>query len=188
MPEAFIKLDERAIKEAEQTLRNVPKATPKAIARALNRTIQNVRTVASKEVRATYTIKAGDFRSNVAIKKASTNNLEAQFTSASLKRTLTLSHFKFSPKSDTTGNKRRPVKATIKKGSPFKVDKGFVWNGNVFHRTSRERLPVAVMTGPTVPRMLNTDEIIGKLRESSQETFTKRLSHEIDAMLKGHTK
>ncbi len=188
MPEAFIKLDERAIKEAENTLKNVPKATPKVLARALNRTIQNVRTTASKEVRATYTIKAGDFKSNVAIHKASTSNLEAQFTSASLKRSLTLSHFKFTPKSDTTGNRQRPVKATIKKGSPFKIDKGFVWQGNVFHRTSRERLPIAVMAGPTVPRMLNTDDIIAKLRKSSQETFTKRLAHEIDAMLKGHSK
>lgn len=188
MTEAFINLDEKALKQAETFLHGMPKLAPKAIVRAMNRTIKSVRAEASRQVRAEYTVKAGDFKEHVKIKKATPKDLEAEFRGTSLKQTMSLSHFKIQPRTDTTGNKQRPVKATIKKGSPFKVDKGFVWKGNVFHRNGREHLPIKVMSGPTVPRMLNDDEIIKKLRQEAQKTFEKRLEHEISASIKGLSK
>lgn len=188
MTEAFITLDEKALKQAKALLKEMPNATPKAVVRAMNRTIQSVRTEASRQVRASYTVKANDFKQHVKIKKATPKDLEAQFSGTSLKQTMSLSHFKIQPRTDTTGNKRRPVKVTIKKGSPFKVEKGFVWNGNVYQREGRDRLPIKVMSGPTVPRMLNNDEIIQKLRVKAQETFIKRLEHEIYAQLEGLSK
>ena len=74
------------------------------------------------------------------------------------------------------------------KGKPIKLEKGFVWNGNVFSRSGDERLPIIKQTGPTVPQLLNSEKILPQLQEHAQQSFEKRLSHEVDALLKGNVK
>ena len=72
-----IKVDSR---EVERALREAPKVAEKALVRTLNRTADKARVTASKTVRETYNIKAGDLNKSIRIYKADRSRLVAQLT------------------------------------------------------------------------------------------------------------
>lgn len=181
-------LDEKAVKKLTSYLEGMPKDAPKAVARAMNRAIMSTGTAAAKIITQKYTLKSKDVKQTVLIKKAKPDELTAEFQSRSDKSSLSMAHYKFSPKKDTTGSNQKPVTATVKKGSPFVVDKGFVYNGNVFRRVGKERLPIEVKTGPTVPQLLSQEDAFEELQKTTADNFMKRLDHEVEALLKGYTK
>lgn len=188
MDDLVIKLDKKVVQKALSYLQGMPNEAPKAIARAMNRAISSAKTEAGRAIRQVYTVKTRDFTQTVKLVRAKPNSLEAQFSSRSFENSLSYAHFKYSPKSPTTGSNQKPVKAEIRKGSPFIVDKGFVYNDNVFRREGKSRLPIFVKTGPTVPQMLNTDNIVESVSNKAQDTFEKRISHEVNALLTGKVK
>lgn len=63
-------------KEVERALREAPKAAEKAAIRTLNRTADKARVAASKTVRETYNIKAGDLGKSVKTTRASQSKFE----------------------------------------------------------------------------------------------------------------
>ena len=188
MADNYVRLDESAVKKLTSYLEGMPKQAPVAIARAMNRAIDSTKTEASRIVKENYTIKASSVKQSLSVKKASKNELVAQFLSTANSSSLSMAHYKFSPNRDTTGKAFRPVTAEIKKGSPFTVNNGFIWNGNVFRRTGKKRLPIEVKTGPTVPQLLSQEDAFEALQEKAEETFMKRLDHEVGVLLKGVTK
>lgn len=68
-----IKMD---TKEVERAFREAPKTAEKALIRTLNRTIDKVRVAASRTVRETYNIKAGDLNKSVKVSKAGPSKFE----------------------------------------------------------------------------------------------------------------
>ncbi len=184
----FVRLDESAVARLTSYLNGMPQNIPKAIARAMNRAIASVKTEASRSLRAKYTLKNSTILETLQIRKASPNDLVAAMLSRSNVASLPLNRYKVSPKSDTTGNNRQVVKVTKVKGNPFKVDKGFIWRGNVFRREGNGRLPIKKLTGPTVPQLLNSEALVPVLSDKAESTFMKRLDHEVTALLKGNTK
>lgn len=128
-------------------------------------------------------------------------------------RTLTLTHFKHSPKTRPTGQQNRPlrvpgqaiagagdvamirppkkykVKATIIKGKRATLSPGtFIAEGNggvslPFQRTSDSRLPMEVVRTLSVPQMID-----GRARETINETINtqldKRFEHNMKQALK----
>lgn len=188
MADNYVRLDESAVKKLTSYLEGMPKQAPVAIARAINRAIDSTKTEASRILKENYTIKASSVKQSLSVKKASKNELVAQFLSSANSASLSMAHYKFSPNKETTGKAFKPVTVEIKKGSPFEVKNGFVWNGTVFRRTGKNRLPIEVKTGPTVPQLLSQEDAFEALQAKAEETFMKRLDHEVGVLLKGVTK
>lgn len=184
----FIRLDKDSIAHMTSYLKAMPQAIPKAIARAMNRAISSAKTEASRTLRTKYTLKASTINETMSLVKAKPNSLVAELKSQSYTASLPLNRYKVNPKRDTTGSPHRAVTIEKIKGKPIKLEKGFVWNGNVFSRSGDERLPIIKQTGPTVPQLLNSEKIMPQLQEYAQQSFEKRLSHEVDVLLKGKVK
>lgn len=178
-----INFDQNVLKKAQFLLQNCQNGFEKAVSRAINRSLVHSRNQASKLVRQNYTVKATTVRQTFKIKRASKIDLEGAFISKG--PTLAAHNFKFSPGEDTTGTNRRAVKLTIRKDKRFEVKKGFVHQGKIFQRRGKERLPIKVLTGPAVPQMIGSENVIEELSTQTQETFEKRISHEIRVILQG---
>ncbi len=188
MGKDFIRLDEENLNRMTSYLKAMPQAIPLAIARAMNRTISSAKTEASRALRAKYTLKAATINETMSIIRAKPNSLVAELNSRSYTSSLPLNRYKVRPRQDTTGSPHRAVTIEKIKGKPIKLEKGFVWNGNVFARSGDSRLPIIKQTGPTVPQLLNSEKILPQIQEKAQQTFEKRLSHEVEAILKGNIK
>lgn len=181
-----LEIDDKALTSAQKLLSNLSGAYEKAASRAINRTLTHVRSDAVKEVREEFTVKAKPLRDSVSIKRAKPQRLQGEFKSSG--RSLGLMQFRVNPKTDTTGNRRRRVTAQVRKGEKFEVNKGFVFNRQVFRRVSKARLPVERQTGPSAPQMIGENEIFEKVSLNADEFLQKRLAQETRAILEGHVK
>ena len=181
-----IRVDDRGVFEAFQALHNIPGAFPKAIARAANRAATQGRTKSSRIVRDAYTVKAKDVRPALRVYRASASETAATLHVSG--GALSLSKFRYKPRRDTTGNRRRQVVAEMLTGSKRGVDKGFVYNGNIWARTDRftrsdgKTQNIRVVMGSSVPRMMeNRHEAVETL---IREAFIQRLEHETNYILR----
>lgn len=188
MDDFRIEFDGNALLEARRRLSRIPGGVETAAARAVNRALTGARTEITRAVRERYTIRARDVRQSLSIKRAAKGRLEGEIISRGYKIDLNASHFKVKPRADTTGNRQRHVTAEIIKGSPQTVERGFIFNTQVFRRVGRSRLPIAKQTGPAVPQMLEQDEVLQKTSQALQERFVSRLDHEVKAILNNWSK
>lgn len=152
----------------------------KAIANAINRSLITMRKESSKAIRESYTAKASDIKKTIRLEKASKSNLEGTFYSSGTK--ISASHFKITPKTDTTGLNKKAVKVEIKKGSKYTVSRGFNWNSNLFRRKGNARLPIKKEMGPSVPQMLENEDVLDSITQKAHETLEKRLAHEYERL------
>ena len=180
-----LKLDEKSVLKAQEKLKDVQDGYEKACSRAINRTLQGMRKDAVQLTREEYTVKATPLRKSITIKRANAKNLNGTFISRGER--LGLMHFNVRPQTDTTGNKRRKVRAEVKRGERFEVPRGFVWNRNVFQRVGRERLPIDRQTGRSAPEMMEDDAVFDSLADGANQKLKKRLAHETEAILRGFT-
>lgn len=180
-----IQIDKADLRMLESKLRNMEKDTPRHLRNAINRTVtQAVRQI--KEGRGnSYTIKARRFNSAITVKRATASHLDASIRSA--ERPPTIINFKHSmPKSggkaDITKTGLKPLR-TGSGGAAFIPDGGKL-SGFMVQRKSRERFPLRMFYGPSVPKMI--EKIWegerggqGNLQESVQERLHKEIQAEI---------
>ena len=181
-----VKIDQNAIDRAKLLLSQIPKGAETALSRAINRTIQSARTEIVKVVRERYTLKSSEIRNSFTIVKANKDTLTGEIRSKGSR--LNAARFSHKPGGDTTGNKRQPVTVAFTKGKRFKVDRGFVYQGNIYKRQGKARLPISPMLGPSIPHLIGNQENIEKIESNMTETFNKRLNHELEVVLKGFDK
>lgn len=181
-----VKIDDKAIENAKLLLSQIPRGAESAISRAINRTMQGARTQIVRVVKERYTLKATDIRQTLSVVKSDKNTLTGEIKSRGTQ--LNASHFMHRPHGDTTGNKRRQVFVSFTKGKRFSVDRGFVWQGRIYKREGKKRLPIQSMYGPSVPQMIGSKESIERIERGMTDTFNKRIMHEIDVSLKGYGK
>jgi bifunctional DNA-binding transcriptional regulator/antitoxin component of YhaV-PrlF toxin-antitoxin module len=178
-----VNVDEEMMKEVKEKLGDMQHKAPNAISNALNRAVTNVASNISKEVRSKYAIKAGDIKETITRNKSSRPTLSASVVSKG--KLIPLDRFKVSPKT-VQPKRKKPIKVAVKKEGLKEVLGAFVADINgikVFERTSKSRLPIRRLFGPSVPQMLNNEEIRKKIEDEGQETFHKRLDHEINRIL-----
>lgn len=178
-----IDVDKNKISEVEKALGSYYKQAPTAIFRALNRAATNINSNIKKEVRKEYNIKAGDVNETLTVKRANKSNLSASVMS--MGGLTPLDKFKVSPKT-INPNRKSPIKIGVKKDGVKVVLDAFVADVNgtkVFQRTGEARLPIRMLFGPSVPQMLSNEDIRKEIETQGQETFEKRLSHEIDRIM-----
>ena len=174
---------DKAVERAKKLLSEVPGGVETALMRAVNRAAQSGKAQAVREVRARYTVKAGDIRKTLTTTKATRTSLEAEIVSRG--SPLSLASFKHTPRTDTTGASRKRVRVAVKKEGGLKpLGQAFVWQGKIMQRVGKTRLPIEKKIGPAVPSMIGNPEVVEAIEEQTQETVVKRLDHEVNRILK----
>lgn len=186
MSQSIVRVSDAQIERAQLLLRGVRGGAPKALARSINRSVQNARSNIVKSVREEYTAKAKSVRDTISISKASSSKLEAVVKSVS--PPLPLRDFQVSPRTEN-GKRRSPIRVSVKKGNKSSFDKAFVVRTggtiNVFERVGKRRLPIQKLFGPSVPQMIGNDKVITRISDDATAMMEKRLDHEINRLLDG---
>ena len=160
-----------------QALENIPKGYEKAVSRAMNRAALSGRAAAVSTIRNEYTLKASTIRRHFTIEKASVGSLEALVIGKG--NMLPLVQYKTRPKTDTTGNARKPVRVQVKQnGGAKRLGSSFVFKGKILQRLGTKSLPVKEAYGPAIPLIASNDEISSNVQKVMQETFAERIDHE----------
>ena len=173
----------KQIRIAGEMLREIPKGAEEAAARAFNRALLTGRAAATREVTKRYKVKAKDVRPTFAMKRASKSDLSAALISRGT--ALPLRSFAHKPTTDTTGNKRKPIRVTISNDKTTTLTTAFVWNRHIYGRLGERRLPIYKMVGPSVPGMLGSDNIVEEVQGVMEEAAEKRLEHEFGRLVEG---
>lgn len=187
----MIGLTEEKLQSANQLLKHIPGAFPKAAANAINRSAEGSRTDAVKKVREEYFIQAGRVRETMEIRRATTSDLTASVISRGRPRAL--SYFKIKPGKST---KRRPnggVFAQVKKSGGGVIAKSFVaqmasGHVGVFNRSGKDPFPIEQRHGPSVAQMLGSQSVSRYVEREATRRVDERLDHEVYRMLRGYGK
>lgn len=178
-----VDVDKRTVEAVQHRLGEFSKRAPNAISNALNRGMTNVNSNIRKEIRKDYHIKAGDINATLSRNRANKGSLTA--TVQSKGHLIGLDKFKVNPK--TVNPKRStPIRVAVKKSGGNTIGSGFVADINgpkLFMRTKKSRLPIRRLFGPSVPQMLDRQDIRDYISNEGQDTFERRLEHEINRIL-----
>lgn len=187
-------------------IQHLPEDCNLAVARAINRTLQAIYSEAVRIGTEKYTIRDKNFskslmgRSSYLGRKATPSNLVGSVDfRGSTGRPLV--HFKPSPGKAPNWRgvpvaKRRPkagVSSLIKKGGTRKVyakdgAKPFIATMKSGHKGLFVRQPsgkLEQLFGPSAIQLLGGNEARTRLQAKAEQTFPKRLAHEVDALLAG---
>lgn len=176
--------NKNALEKAAKLLSEVPNGYEAAVSRSMNRAATAGRSAAVSTIRQEYTIKASTVRRNFTIHKATRSDLEALVTSNGPR--IPLVNYKTRPKTDTTGNARKPVRVAVKaRGGLKPLGKSFVYRGKILQRLDTSSLPVQEVYGPAIPVLSGNNEVVDNVEKTMQETFLKRLDHETGYLLGG---
>ncbi len=191
--EIQIHIDASEVNKKLKRLRAVENGAPKAVMRAMNKTVTGMRTDAGKEVSARYTVKQADVKAKLDLDKASQTDLSIAMRSKGRPMSLV----KFSHKSNKNpGVKGSPTAfAKVKKGGSGGFTGGFMatmkrTNGitGVFARTGKFTRKgaegIKQLYGPGAVQMLSNKEVRDTIQKKAAERFNKELDHQIDFLLK----
>lgn len=174
---------ERQIQAIEEQLEQIPTQTPHIIRRALNRSLTTMQTTAKREVREQYHIKATHIQDHLSSQKATTSNLQVRLQGKG--RPIPLDHFKYSPKTPNP-RRKKAISVAVKKDGNKPLPGGFVVdiNGNkIFKRVGKKRLPIDRLFGPSLPQMIDGNEIPENVKTAGMDTFEKRVDHDVSRLL-----
>lgn len=179
----MIKISTNMVKEIEKTLGRYKSKTPIVLYRALNRAASTMRSNAAKKTRKEYHIKSSDVKKTIETIKARRSSLGALVVSEG--EHVPLDKFRYKPRKPKPSNPPQ-LKVAIKRDGYKDLKDAFVTdvNGNkIFKRVGEKRLPITRMAGPAIPQMIANDEIADYAQDRAEETFYKRLDHEVKRVL-----
>lgn len=161
-----VNLDTRSTERAFQQLKD---RAPIAIARALNRAGASAKTVMVREVAKDLGTKAGDIRDRIGIMEALAHRLQVTLTASS--KRIPLIDFRARGPEPSRG-KGRGVSARLP-GGVGRYPHAFIatlksGHRGVFQRTSKSRLPITQLHGPSVARSFTKHVQVGITRGVEQ--------------------
>lgn len=178
----MITIEVKNIEYAKTMLGNSPKEIQRALKNSINRTVRTVRTAAAKIVRERYTISSSYVKERIKIRTAKVNFLKGTVLSTGSPATLT----RFDVKKRAKG----PVVVRVLKSSTRKpIRRMFLKSKRgtsavlPFRRVGKDRYPLTVLRGPSIPSMIGNEKVLNKLVPLAEETLNKRFLHEIDYRL-----
>lgn len=178
-----VSVDERAIAEIKERLGAMENRAPQVIASSLNRAMSSVARTVNEELRKNYHIKTSEIKPTITRTRAKRSDVNAVLKSTG--PVIPLDRFKVSPK--TVNPKRKSaIKVAVKKGATKQLEGAFNADINgvkVFRRSTKKRLPIERLFGPSVPQMLNREDIRNRIDAAGQQMFSQRIDHEIDRIL-----
>lgn len=178
-----VEADKNALERAEKLLAGIPGGITKATYRALNRSLQEGRTAATREATKLYTVKSKSVRESMAMHRANSKNLNAELVSRG--KNLPLASFTHRPTHDTTGARRKQVRVGVKKDGLKPLGQGFIHKGQIYQRLGKTSYPIQFKYGLAAPVMLNNEQIVDKVLETMEKSVEKRLEHETNRLLNG---
>lgn len=200
-------INERNLSSAIQHLTGIKNGLPLAIMRAINRTLSGVKTDAQKAVKEHVTLPMKHIRPAFYVRKASKNNM-AGYVAAAMNYKPALIDYRVRPKTPyrkarwlSVGRSggsvweaggRRPKKGVS--GQIFSQGRRQVFPGSfvqemasghvgIFRRTSKDRLPIRELFGPSVPDVLRQPDVLSAVEAKAQERLNARLDHEVQYLL-----
>lgn len=148
---------------------------PMAASRALNKVMKSARVNASKNIRATYKMKAGDVKETMTVKKSNITNLSASLITTGRRIALYLFG---------ATQKKLGVAVTITKGGRKILTGAFIatmksGHAGVFMRKGMTRNPIGERYTISAPEMMGGKEVNDKTNAYVAENLPRVLAHEI---------
>lgn len=167
-----------------KVLAGIPNGVYRATYSALKRAGDQAKTKAGQYAAAEYTISKGTFMSNVNIKTRITG---AGSGAASMSLSFAggvIDLLKFNTKFSKGG----AVTTRVKRNGGGTLQHAFIatiGGTGVFERLSSKRFPVERKYGPSTGHMMQNDKVIEEMTKTIEETYDKRIEHEILRLLSG---
>lgn len=204
--------DEGGLERAEKLLAGITGGMEKAVRAAMSRAVSHMRSENVKAVRERYAIKAANIRDeeNVKVSYTYENGVQAHISFSG--RRIPLYRFDGAAPLNPTQDTSKTIDALVggewrtthpgvaaqghvlKDTAPTKFDEAFVArmkNGHtgIFERTggstSSGKDELRELFGPSVPKMLEQENVREKLTEDAMQIFNERLDHEVQRILNG---
>lgn len=178
-----IQADERMLKDVEERLGSMKFKARNVLNSALNRALTNADANLRKEIRRDYNVAAGAIKGASKRRKSTTSTLGAELKING--RPLGIDKFKVTPKT-VNGNRRKPLKATVKKGRTASLGDSFVANLNgikIFKRRGVKQYPIDRIFSVSIPQMADDTAIVEQVQKEANLMFLKRVEHEISRLL-----
>ena len=184
-----VKVEATGINEIINTLGRYESELPGCISRAINRSLEMVKTEQIRKTTESYFAQKSKLLSSVNIFKTNKSNLTGSIVSSG--RVIGLDHFKLNPKTRAKG---KIVQAAVKKGGYKSLPNAFIAykSGNLgaFERTGkfitkngRKRETIKRLMSVSAPQMLGNLSILEYLQGYADEKFRMRLEHEINRVI-----
>lgn len=184
MAEPFIqlKIDEKSLAEAEHILRSAPRAFPRVMRRAINRTVDMAATDLKRRTADQIKLPKGEIARGIGKRKASYANLSGAIDALPHRPALT--------KFKGTRQLKRGVKYRIGAEGFKTVLHGFIatmssGHRGVFLRTAQSRLPIRELKGPSIWQVIsNTPGLLTAANQRAAENLSKQVNDYIGLELK----
>lgn len=177
----FIQLE--GVNETLLTLSSIKEELPGCISRALNRSLEMVKTEQARRTMAKYRVKNSKILSSMNVFKSSKATLEGRVVSGG--RPIGLDYFRLTP--NTRGKKKKIVKAEVKRTGLKEIPNAFIayHSGRLgaFVRTTDTSYPIRRLMAPSAPQMLGNTSILDYLQGYAEDNFQKRLEHELGRVM-----
>ena len=181
-----LQISDEALTRANRALRQIFTQSPLAVARAVNRTMDGLRTDAVSETHKKYFVSAKDVRASLSFRKATAGNLMGAMVSKGKRHSL--ADYKLTPNTPTPG-KRPSVKGAVKKAGGLKpLSRAFLVKragGRYFpyyrigyDSGNRQRAEIRSYISPSMPQIVKNEETVRVMEQGAAERFEKRLTHE----------
>ncbi len=182
-----IQISEETLKRANSQLSHIKKAYPLAVARAVNRTTDGMRTDAVNAAVERYYVKPTDVRKTITFRKATSAFMTGTMVSRGRRRSL--KDYMLTPSRPTKGAKTEVQAAVKRKGGMKPLPRAFLVKraGGKYFAFYREgydpanpkRKGIRSYISPSIPQILNNKEIVEQINERAVDRFSKRLDHEV---------
>ena len=179
-----ITISASALKRANNALRHISGAFPRAVANATNRTLEGLRTDAVSETKGRYFVKSGDVRKTLTLKRAGAGNMAGAVVSRGSRKNL--AEYKLFPTAPRKG-RMASLKGAVKRdglkslGNAFLVRRGGKYRP--YTRTGTGRWNIEPFISPAIPQIIKNEETVKAMEKGAEERFSKRLDHEVMRLL-----
>ena len=181
------KVETTGINEVINTLGKYESELPGCISRAINRSLEMVKTEQIRKTTESYFAQKSKLLSSVNIFKTNKSNLSGSIISNGIG----LDHFKLNPKTRAKG---KIVQAAVKKGGYKSLPNAFIAyksghlgaferTGKFITKNGRKRETIKRLMSVSAPQMLGNLSILEYLQGYADEKFRMRLEHEINRVI-----
>ena len=154
----------------------------KAITRSLNKTINSVKTDASRKIREELTLLDKDVKRDLAVRRARRGELAAAVVVTVRRTGLIKFRARQTARGVTVQVKRKGGRKLLAHAFIAKMPSG---HRGVFEREKGvKRLPINELLSGSVGQFLDNERVLSQIGEAAQEKFTKELSSQVDFLLR----
>jgi hypothetical protein len=182
----MVTLNAMQLRKLERALGHIKGGVQKAMAGAINRTLNKGRTEVKREIRKIYEIKAKD----IPVRVRGANVAQPKGEIIIRDKMLDLNKFKVQPKGVQRLRKKRMIKATVRRGKGGFIPHGFVAgvpSGYIgpFTRVGKARLPIRKRIAIGAPIMASQPNVGPAVNKAMGDTLAKAMDQQIKRVMAG---